>query len=537
MGETSGTSPSAGRTVQRTITLRAPRMPAFDRILTQEALDFVAALQREFNPTREALLQRRVERQAEWDRGARPDFLPDTAAVRAGDWSVADTPAPLEQRWVEITGPAERKMMINALNSGTDVFMADLEDALSPTWENAVHGQINLSDAARRAIRFESPDGRVYELHDQIATLLVRPRGWHLVEKHMQVDGQPVSASLFDFGLCFFHNARALLDRGQGPYFYLPKLESHLEARLWNDVFNSAQEALAIPRGSVRATVLIETIPAAFEMDEILYELRDHAGGLNAGRWDYIFSIIKRFHRQRAFLLPDRGQVTMTVPFMRAFTELLVQTCHRRGAHAIGGMSAFIPNRRDPDVNAIALAKVREDKLRESGDGFDGTWVAHPDLIAPAREVFDQALAGKPHQKERLREDVHVRAADLLNTEIPRSSVTADGVRTNVSIALQYLNAWLQGTAAVAINNLMEDAATAEISRAQLWQWLHHETVLDDGRPVVAELYERTRHETLQAVGGAERERYGEAAQILDDLVLNDRFEEFLTLPAYGYLD
>ncbi len=511
--------------------------PEYKQVLTSEALAFVAQLHREFNPRREELLQRRVERQAEFDAGALPDFLPETAHIQESEWNVAPTPPDLERRWVEITGPVDRKMMINALNSGADVFMADFEDALSPTWDNVVQGQINLIDAVRRRIEFVNPDGRVYRLKEKIATLLVRPRGWHLVEKHVWVDGQPISASLFDFGLYFFHNAHELIERGTGPYFYLPKLESHLEARLWNDVFNFAQDALGIPRGTVRATVLIETILAAFEMDEILYELRDHAAGLNAGRWDYIFSVIKKFRKRRDFVLPDRAQVTMTVPFMRAYTELLVKTCHRRGAHAIGGMAAFIPSRRDPEINERALAKVREDKERESGDGFDGTWVAHPDLVPVAREVFERVLGDKPHQKDRLREDVNVGASDLLDIRVPGGTITEGGFRNNVSVALQYLNSWLLGNGAAAIFNLMEDTATAEIARAQLWQWRHHNAQMDDGRPITADFYRQIRDEELAKLGGPDVGRYREAVEILDKLVLPDDFTEFLTYISYNYID
>ncbi len=518
-------------------TIVGPVSPEFDRVLRPAALDFVAKLHRTFNPTRERLLRRRAERQAELDDGALPGLLPETEAVRTGEWKVAPTPPDLQDRRVEITGPVERKMMINALNSGASVFMADLEDALSPTWENVVRGQLNLQDAVRRTIEFNNPDGRVYRLNDQIATLLVRPRGWHLLEKHVQVDGQPISASIFDFGLYFFHNAQELARRGTGPYFYLPKLESHLEARLWNDVFNAAQDELGIPRGTIRATVLVETVLAAFEMDEMLYELREHSAGLNAGRWDYIFSIIKKFRNRPELMLPDRSQVTMTVPFMRAYTELLVKTCHRRGAHAIGGMAAFIPSRRDKEVNDVALAKVRDDKERESGDGFDGTWVAHPDLVPIAKDVFDRVLGDRPNQKERRREDVQVSTAQIADIRVPGGTITEAGVRNNISVALQYLNAWLQGTAAVAIFNLMEDAATAEISRAQLWQWLHHGAKLDDGRPVTGELYTQIRDEELEKLGGAAQGRYRDAAQLLDQLVRDQQFTEFLTLPAYAILD
>ncbi|WP_448575999.1 malate synthase A [Thermomicrobium sp.] len=514
------------------------RMTAeFAEILTEPALEFVASLHREFNVRRKQLLERRAERQRAIDAGHFPDFLPETAHIRQSEWRVAPAPPDLEDRRVEITGPVDRKMMINALNSGARVFMADFEDALSPTWENVVQGQINLRDAVRRTISFESPDGRVYRLADKTATLVVRPRGWHLVERHVLVDGEPISASLFDFGLYFFHNAQELLARNTGPYFYLPKLESHLEARLWNDVFNFAQDRLGIPRGTIRATVLIETILAAFEMDEILWELRDHAAGLNAGRWDYIFSVIKKFRRHREFLLPDRAQVTMTVPFMRAYTELLVRTCHRRGAHAIGGMAAFIPSRRDPQVNEIALAKVREDKEREATDGFDGTWVAHPDLVPVALEVFDRVLGERPHQKHRLREDVQVTARDLLDVRVPGGRITEGGLRNNVSVALQYLDSWLRGQGAAAIFNLMEDTATAEIARAQLWQWRVHCAQLDDGRPVTAELYAQIRDEELSKLGGEGTGRLKEAREILDRLVLEDEFTDFLTYLAYEYID
>jgi malate synthase len=512
-------------------------VPGIDEVLTPEALNFVAGLHREFNPTREALLARRAERQHQFDSGVRPDFLPETATIRGGDWQVAPTPPDLQKRRVEITGPVERKMMINALNSGASVFMADFEDALSPTWENMVLGQINLRDAIGRSIAFQNPDGKTYRLNEETAVLLVRPRGWHLQEKHVLVDGEPVSASLFDFGLYFFHNARELLARGSGPYFYLPKLESHLEARLWNDVFNHAQDALGIPRGTIRATVLIETILAAFEMEEILYELRAHSAGLNAGRWDYMFSMIKKFRNQPDFTLPDRAQVTMTVPFMRAYTELLVKSCHTHGAHAIGGMAAFIPNRRDANVTETALAKVRDDKEREAGDGFDGTWVAHPDLVPIAMAVFDRVLGDRPHQKERTRSEVQVTAAQLLNTQIPGGKITEAGVRLNISVALQYLNSWLLGNGAAAINNLMEDAATAEISRAQIWQWMRNGAQLDDGHPVDADLYRRLRAEELAKLGGPEVPRFGDSTAILDELALNPQFTEFLTLLAYQYLD
>jgi malate synthase len=512
--------------------------PAVEEVLTSNALSLLADLQRMFNSRRKTLLAQRAERQAALDAGQTPDFLPEMAQIRNGEWRVAEAPTDLNDRRVEITGPTERKMMINALNSGARVFMADFEDALSPTWENVVQGQINCSDAIRRTIEYHNPDGRIYQLQPQTATLLIRPRGWHLVEKHVLVDGEAISASLFDFGLYMFRNAQELLARNSGPYFYLPKLESHLEARLWNDVFNYAQDTLGIARGSVRATVLIETILAAFEMEEILYELRDHAAGLNAGRWDYIFSTIKKFRNDAHFVMPDRSQVTMTVPFMRAYTLLLVDTCHRRGAHAIGGMAAFIPNRRDPEVTENALAKVREDKTRESTDGYDGTWVAHPDLVPVAMECFDKVLGDQPHQKERLpAEAKKITGADLINIRASGGSVTDAGLRLNVSVALQYINAWLNGNGAAAINNLMEDAATAEISRSQIWQWIRHRTTLEDGRPVTRDLYRQVRAEELARLGGPGRERYEESAELLDQLILDEGFSEFLTIPAYELLD
>jgi malate synthase len=508
-----------------------------EAILSPEALLFVETLHRQFQPTRGALLTRRAERQAEFDAGALPKFLPETEPMRSGAWKVAETPADLQKRWVEITGPVERKMMINALNSGADVFMADFEDSLAPTWENVVTGQGNLIDAARRRIEFVSPEGKAYRLNATIATLLVRPRGWHLSEKHVTVDGEPISASLFDFGLYFFHNARERLDRGTGPYFYLPKMQGHLEARLWNDVFLFAQEAMGIPRGSVRATVLIETLPAAFEMEEILQALAEHGSGLNAGRWDYLFSTIKTLRERRYLVLPDRAQLTMTVPFLRAYTELLVATCHRRGAHAMGGMAPFIPSRRDPAINEAALAKVREDKLREAGDGFDGTWVAHPDLVPVAREVFEKALAPRPHQKDRLRAEVSGSAEALVDTRVPGGTVTEAGFRNNVNVALQYLSSWLAGNGAAAIFNLMEDVATAEIARSQLWQWIHNGARLSDGRAVTHALYEEVKAEELAKLGGAGTGRLREAVEILDGLVGSKEFVEFLTFPAYEYLE
>ena len=526
--------------ISERIDLLAGSTEDMSRALTAEAMEFVARLQRRFNKRREELLRRRSERQAELDSGARPDFLPETAAVREGDWRVATAPPALLDRRVEITGPVDRKMMINALNSGASVFMADFEDSLSPTWENIVTGQENLIDAVRGTLAFTSPDGREYRLGEDTATLLVRPRGWHLLERHALVDGEAVSASLFDFGLYFFHNARELLARGAGPYFYLPKLESHLEARLWNDVFVAAQEELGFPRGTIRATVLIETILAAFEMEEILYELREHSSGLNAGRWDYIFSVIKKFRDSSEMMLPDRARVTMTVPFMRAYTNLLVRTCHKRGAHAIGGMAAFIPSRRDPEVNEAALANVRDDKMRESNDGFDGTWVAHPDLVPVAREAFDRVLGERPNQLDRDRSDVRVAASDLLDVRVPDGRVTLDGVRNNVSVALQYLESWLRGSGAVGINNLMEDTATAEISRAQLWQWIRHAAPLGDAGTMTTSVYRNARDAALESLSTGDDTnagRYATAAALLDALVLGDAFTEFLTIPGSRYLE
>ena len=519
------------------VELRRGPVPGADRVLTEDALAFVADLQRRFGPLRVALLEGRHERQAELDAGVRPVFLVATQHVREAAWTVAPAPPDLEDRRVEITGPAEPKMMINALNSGARVFMADLEDALSPTWANVVGGQAALADAVRRTLAFESPEGKAYRLEERTATLVVRPRGWHLVESGMLVDGLPVSASLFDFGLYLFHNGAESRRRGSGPYFYLAKLESHHEARLWNEVFVHGQVALGIPRGSIRATVLIETILAAFEMDEILYELREHAAGLNAGRWDYLFSGIKKLRSWPELAVPDRSQLTMTVPFMRAYTDLLVQTCHRRGAHAIGGMAAFIPNRRDPAVTEVALAKVRDDKERESRDGFDGTWVAHPDLVPVAGTVFDRVLGERRHQKDRMREDVAVSAAQLLDLRVPGGAVTEAGIRANVRVALAYLDSWLRGIGAAAIDNLMEDAATAEISRSQLWHWRTRGVVVTEGRLFDAALYETIRDEELARLGGAKEGRLAEAAELLDRLVLDGAFAEFLTLRAYPMLE
>jgi malate synthase len=510
-------------------------------VLTADALAFVASLAQRFEPERRALLARREQRDREIAAGAMYDFLPETAPVRANGFRVAPAPRDLEKRHVEITGPVERKMIINALNSGADVFMADFEDSLSPTWENIVSGQANLIEAVRRSITLDA-GGKTYRLESKVATLVVRPRGWHLTEKHAQLGGAPISASLFDFGLYFYHNARELSSRGSGPYFYLPKMESHREARLWNDVFVAAQDALGIPRGSIRATVLIETLPAAFEMDEILYELRDHASGLNAGRWDYLFSSIKKLRHRPDLQIPDRAQLSMTVPFMRAYTDLLVRTCHGRGAHAMGGMAPFIPSRKQPHINEAALAKVRADKEREVGDGFDGTWVAHPDLVPVARDVFSKALGSSAHQKARLREDVVPDAAALRDTNVPGGVTTEAGVRNDLSVALQYLAAWFAGNGAVAIFNLMEDAATAEISRAQLWFWLHRQTPLDtelgDAKRFGPELYQQWKEEELAPLErSAPDMRWREASELLDELVLSDDFAEFLTLGAYPKLD
>ena len=520
------------------IEIRAPDVGEADRIVTPQALRFLLLLGRQFGPRRKALLERRMKIQQNIKRGSQPDFLAETREVRENNWTVAPAPADLDDRRVEITGPVERKMMINALNSGARVFMADFEDALSPPWANVIAGQANCIDAVRRTLEYVGPEGKRYQLGDKLATLVVRPRGWHLEEKHVLVDGEPMSASLVDFGLYFFHNARELLDRRSGPYFYLPKLENHLEARLWNEVFILSQEELGIPVGTIRATVLIETILAAFEMDEILYELRDHAAGLNAGRWDYLFSIIKNFRDRPEFLLPDRAQLTMTVPFMRAYTELLVKTCHRRGAHAIGGMAAFIPSRRDPEVNATALARVREDKAREASAGYDGAWVAHPDLVPLVDEVFRGVLGGRPNQKSRQRDDVQASREQLVDVRVPGGRVTEAGVRGNISVAVQYLAAWLGGSGAVAINNLMEDAATAEIARSQLWQWIRHRATTEDGQPITLERCRTIlREETEQlAAAGGDRERLATAGELLDGLVSAETFPEFLTLSAYKKL-
>lgn len=512
------------------VVVTGPPVPGAERVLTDEALAFVADLQRRFGPLRLDLLQRREEREAELLAGEWLDFLAGTREIREAAWTVAPAPADFDDRRVEITGPAEPKMMINALNSGARVFMADLEDALSPTWANVVGGQAALQDAVRGTLTFTSPEGKAYAVGERPAQLVVRPRGWHLVESHVLVDGAPISASLFDAGLYLFHNAAERVARGSAPYLYLAKLESHHEARLWNDVFIHAQAALGVPRGSIRATILIETITAAFEMDEILYELREHAAGLNAGRWDYLFSVIKKFRASPDLRSPDRSALTMTVPFMRAYTELLVKTCHRRGAHAIGGMAAFIPSRRDAEVTERALAKVRDDKERESRDGFDGTWVAHPDLVPLATEVFDAVLGDAPHQKHRLRETVSVQAADLLDFRVDGASVTSTGLRSNVRVALAYLDSWLRGNGAAAIDNLMEDVATAEIARSQLWLWRSRGVLWP-------ERYAAIRDEELARLGGVGEGRMADAVDLLDRLVLDYHFADFLTLRAYAVLE
>jgi malate synthase len=522
------------------VNISGPVSAEFAEILTPEALAFVAKLHRAFDDRRQSLLQRRVERQAEFDAGKKPDFLPETAEIRNSAWTVAPIPADLQDRRTEITGPTDRKMVVNALNSGAKVFMADFEDANSPTWENMVEGQINLRDAINRKIDFVSAEGKQYALQDQIATLLVRPRGWHLVEKHVQIDGKPVAGGLFDFGLYFFHNVKTLISKSTGPYFYLPKLESHLEARLWNDVFVMAQDELGISKGTIRATVLIETITAAFEMDEILYELRDHSAGLNCGRWDYIFSCIKKFRNSPDFVLADRALVTMTTHFMRSYSLLAIKTCHRRNIHAMGGMAAQIPIKNDPQANEEALAKVRADKVREATDGHDGTWVAHPGLVHVALEAFDTEMP-QANQIDRKREDVTMTAADLLAFG-PEGPITEKGLRTNINVGIQYLGAWLAGQGAVPIFNLMEDAATAEISRAQVWQWIRSpKGVLDDGRKVTVEMVQQMIPEEIARIKTILGDmyslgKYDEAAQLFAQITTSDEFIDFLTLPGYEHL-
>jgi len=523
------------------IEVNAVPQPRQDEILTDAALAFVADLQRTYGTRRDELLEARKSRRQQISRTGKLDFLPDTQGVRDAEWMVAPAPVALQDRRVEITGPTDAKMAINALNSGARVWLADLEDANTPHWSNVIEGQVSLYDAHRHQLEFTSPEGKQYALKDgDLAVPVVRPRGWHFDEKHVLVDGRPMVAALLDFGLHFFHNAEELLSRGLGPYYYLPKMESHLEARLWNDIFTHAQAALGVPHGSVRATVLIETIPAAFEMEEILYELREHASGLNAGRWDYLFSIIKNFRDGgEAFVLPDRAAVTMTSPFMRAYSELLVKTCHKRGAFAMGGMAAFIPSRRDREVNAIAMAKVRADKEREVGDGYDGSWVAHPDLVPICMEVFDGVLGSHPNQLSRQRDDVTPDGPGLIDLTTTPGDVTVEGVRGNVSVAIRYIVSWLNGVGAAAIDNLMEDAATAEISRSQLWQWTHAGTVTSDGvaitpdyvRSLVAEVREGLREQV--ADDEAALEQLDRACELFETVSLADDFVEFLTLPAY----
>jgi malate synthase len=533
--------PRQQRADDAAVTVSPAPFEGAEQVLTEDAVAFVADLHRRFGARRDELL---AERRAQYRTVAATglDFAAGTRAVREGDWSVAAAPPDLVDRRVEITGPTERKMAINALNSGAKVWLADLEDANTPHWRNVIDGQLTLRQAVRRTLAHTAPDGREYRLRTDapLATIVMRPRGWHLDERHIQVDGRPVAGALVDFGLYFFHNARELLARGSGPYFYLPKMESHQEARLWNEVFAHAEAALGVPEASVRATVLIETAPAAFQMEEILFELRERASGLNAGRWDYLFSSIKMFREQAAHVLPDRDAVTMTAPFMRAYTELLVTTCHRRGAYAIGGMAAFIPSRRDPQVNQVALSKVRQDKEREATDGFDGSWVAHPDLVPVCREVFDAALRDRPNQLDRRRELLPITAKELLDVASTPGSVTAAGLRSNVAVALRYLGAWLGGNGAVAIFNLMEDAATAEISRSQIWQWMHHEITLDNGERVTRELVRQVAAEELDRIHaelGEQDGRYAQARELFERVALDDDFADFLTLPAYELID
>ena len=509
----------------------ATRSEVETQILTAQASGFLRKLAREFESRRRELLQRRQTRQREIDEGKMPDFLPETAHIRESSWTVAPIPKDLLDRRVEITGPPDRKMIINALNSGASVFMADFEDSNSPTWMNNLEGQANLRDAVDGTISFVSPEGKRYELNDRVATLLVRPRGWHLEERHFLVDGEPISASLFDFGLYFFHNVHRLTEKGTGPYFYLPKMESHLEARLWNDVFCFAQDELGLLRGTIRATVLIETILAAFEMDEILHELRWHSAGLNCGRWDYIFSFIKKFRNRPDFLLPDRSTVTMEKHFLNSYVNLLIQTCHRRGIHAMGGMAAQIPIKNDPAANEKALEKVRQDKLREVTAGHDGTWVAHPGLVPVAKEVFDTHMQ-TPNQIGRRRDDVRVNAKDLLT--IPEGKITEEGLRWNIDVGLQYLESWLRGSGCVPIYNLMEDAATAEICRSQVWQWVRHGARLSDGRAVTQEMVRQIIAEQKSKLKGG---RISDAADIFQRMMTNSDFAEFLTLEAYDYID
>ena len=523
-----------------TLQINASTEGRTNELLSTEALLFLGELHDRFEKSRRELLERRKLRQDRFNRGELPDFLPATAAIRSGDWQVAHAPPDLLDRRVEITGPTDRKMVINALNSGAKVFMADFEDANTPTWQNMIEGQANLFEAVRRTLGHEE-DGKTYELATNVATLVVRPRGWHLTESHVSIGNHPMSASLFDAGLYLLHNASELLKRGSGPYFYLPKLESHEEARLWNDVFVFAQERIGIPQGSIRATVLIETITAAFEMEEILYELREHSSGLNAGRWDYIFSIIKKFRTNSNFILPDRSQVTMATPFMSAYAQGLVKACHRRRAHAIGGMSAFIPSRRDPAVNARALPVITVDKQREGGQGFDGAWVAHPDLVPVVRDVFDAVLGDRENQVDRLREDIEVSREELLDIKSAGSDITEDGLRSNIAVGVLYLNSWLQGRGAAALFNLMEDTATAEISRSQVWQWLHHRAHLGDGSPIERNLVEQLISEEADrardlVVASGQPDRLDDARALFEEVALGKEFVDFLTVPGIRHL-
>jgi malate synthase len=518
------------------VVIRGTMKPGYETVLTPEAVAFAVELEREFGAERRRLLARRAELQERLDAGWKPDFLPETRAIREAGWRVAPLPRDIQDRRIEITGPTDRKMVINALNCGANVFMADFEDANTPTWENLIEGQTNLSDAVRRTITFDDPEtGRHYSLNDKTAVLFVRPRGWHLPEKYVLVDGEPMSGTLFDFALFFFHNAKELVARNSGPYFYLPKIESHLEARLWNDVFLHAQAKLGLPKGTIRATVLIETIMSAFEMDEILYELRDHSAGLNCGRWDYIYSFIKKFAEDPNCVMPDRGQVTMTAHFLRSYSLLLIKTCHRREIHAMGGMAAQIPIRDDPAANEVAMEKVRADKQRESGDGHDGTWVAHPGLVAIAKDIFDREMP-QPNQIARKRQDVHVAASDLL--AVPEGTITEAGLRQNLNVGIGYIEAWLRGIGCVPLYNLMEDAATAEISRAQIWQWIRHSAKLDDGRVIDAALCRKVLDEELAKLREATegRGRYEDAATLFRELIEAPTFPEFLTMPAYDII-
>ncbi|GAB3295075.1 malate synthase A [Parasphingorhabdus pacifica] len=513
-----------------------------DEILTKEALEFVAGLQRAYGARRDELLALRTKRREEAARNGRLDFLEETKSIREGDWQVAEPPEAIRDRRVEITGPTDRKMAVNALNSGARVWLADLEDANTPHWDNVISGQVNLYDVVRKQVELSTPEGKQYKLRDDVehAVALVRPRGWHFDDKHVLVDGKPVVGALLDFGLFFFHNAQEAVKRGNGPFFYLPKMESHLEARLWNDVFTDAQKKLGVPHGSIRATVLIETFPAAFEMEEILYELRDHSAGLNAGRWDYLFSVIKTFRESDRYILPDRNSVGMTAPFMRAYTELLVRTCHKRGAFAIGGMAAFIPNKKDPEANEKAMQKVHDDKKREAADGFDGSWVAHPGLVDICYEEFNAVLGDKPNQIDRTREDVSITADQLLDVASTPGERTIEGLRAAVDVGVRYIVSWLGGTGAAAIHNLMEDAATAEISRSQIWQWLHNHVVLAGGERVTLELVREVLADTekkLRAEQGFPTENLGQAVELFETVAVADDFADFLTLPAYETID